>query len=121
MPKKFLPFFPYLEFFFLVDVWLLHIMEERDIMGLLRTVTDIGRQYTPITVTDINRHITAAKATLAAILTTIVDIDMVDISTSMEDIGTMEAGTTNTTVEDIGEEAIEEVIIVDENDISTLG
>lgn len=103
MPKRFLPFLPYLQFFFLVDVWLPHTMEELDIMGLLRTVTDIGRQYTPITATDINRHITAAKATLAAILTTIVNIDMVDISTSMEeDIGTMEAGT-NTPVGDIGE------------------
>ena len=119
MPKRFLPFLPYLEFFFLVDVWLPHTMEELDIMGLLRTVTDIGRQYTPITATDINRHITAAKATSAAILTMIVGIDMVDISTSMEDIGTMEAGT-NTPVGDIGEEAIEEVIIVDENDITTL-
>ena len=115
MPKRFLPFLPYLEFFFLVDVWLLHIMEELDIMGLLCTVTDISHQYTPITATDINRHITEIKATLAAILTTIVDI-----STSMEGIGTMEAGT-NTPEKDIGEEAIEEVIIVDENDISTLG
>lgn len=119
MPKRFLPFLPYLQFLFLVDVWLPHIMEERDIMGLRCTVTDIGRQYTPITATDINRHITEIKATLAAILTLIVDIDMVDISTSMEGIGTMEAGT-NTPVGDIGEEAIEEVIIVDENDITTL-
>ncbi|MDP3662392.1 MAG: hypothetical protein U1D41_01700 [Nitrosomonas sp.] len=120
MPKRFLPFLPYLEFLFLVDVWLPHIMEELDIMGLLCTVTDIGLQYTPITATDINRHITVAKATLAAIFTMIVGIDMVDISTSMEGIGTMEAGT-NTPVEDIGEETIEEVTIVDENDITTLG
>jgi len=89
-------------------------------MGLLCTVTDIGRQYTPITATDINRHITEIKVTLAVIFTTVVGIDMVDISISMEGIGTMEAGT-NTPVGDIGEEAIEEVIIVDENDISTLG
>lgn len=66
MPERFLPFLPYLEFFILVGVWLPHIMEERDIMGLLCTVTDISHQYTPITATDINRHITAAKATLAA-------------------------------------------------------
>jgi len=120
MPKRFLPFLPYLEFFFLVDVWLPHTMEELDIMGVLRTVTDIGRRYTPITATDINRHITEIKVTLAAIFTMIVGIYMVDISTFMEGTGTLEAGT-NTTVEDIGEEAIEEVIIVDENDISTLG
>ncbi len=119
MPKRFLPLLPYLELFFLVDVWLSHIMEERDIMGLLCTVTDIGRQYTPITATDINRLITEIKVTLAGILTTVAGIDMVDISTFMEGIGTLEAGT-NTPVEDIEEEAIEEVIIVDENDISTL-
>ncbi len=88
-------------------------------MGLLCTVTDISHQYTPITVTDISPHITEINVTLAVIFTTIVDIDMVGISTSMEGIGTMEAGT-NTPVGDIGEEAIEEVIIVDENDITTL-
>ncbi len=116
MPKRFLPFLPYLEFLFLVDVWLLHIMEERDIMGVLHTVTDIAHRYTPITATDINRPITEIEVTLAVIFTTIVDIDMVDISTSMEDISTMEAGT-NTPVGDIGEEAI----IDDKNDVTTLG
>ena len=115
MPKRFLPFLPYLEFLFLVDVWLSHIMEELDIMGLLCTVTDISHQYTPITATDINHHITEIKVTLAVIFTTVVDIDMVDISTSMEGIGTMGVGT-NTPVGDIGEEAI----IDDENDITIL-
>ena len=116
MPKKFLLFFPYLELFFLVDVWLLHIKEELDIMGLLCTVTDISHQYTPVMATDIYRPITEIKVTLAVIFITIVDIGMVDTSTSMEGIGTMGVGS-NIPVEDIEERAI----IDDKNDVTTLG
>ena len=77
---------------------------------------DICSRNWCISMGDINRPITEIEVTLAVIFTTIVDIDMVDISTSMEDISTMEAGT-NTPVGDIGEEAI----IDDKNDVTTLG
>ncbi len=104
-------------FFFLVDVWLLHIMEARDIMGRLRTATNIGL---PITATDINRHITEIKATLEAILILIGGIDIwmegidtVDISTSTEAMNTLGAGINIPAEDIIGEEAIEAAIIVD--------
>lgn len=83
-------------------------------------VMDISRQYIPITATDINRYIMVTKATSVALLITIVGtvigvegIDMVDISTSMEDIGILGVGI-NTSMADTAAVAIEEVIIVDD-------
>lgn len=73
-------------------------MEDRDIIGVLYTVTDI------------NHHFTLIKATLA-------DIDTLIMGTgiSIADINTLLVGI-DTPVEDIGVEAIEAAIIVDESD-----
>lgn len=45
MQKKFLSFPPQSEFFFLVDVWLLLIMGERDITEELHMAMDINRHF----------------------------------------------------------------------------